>query len=220
MFGNPLVRVWVGKVLAGLTVLSVGGGGGAVLGIANLAGQASPQLSANRVTALGAPNLIEVGELVVQESSPPVQRVEPTPLPAAAAVKKIVKVRAPKAAAPASAPASASALNLPSISAGSVNCDRLDDPKIQWLRRLVAKTRAANPGTEAVADRIDAQLAGSLGRSMCAEEAQSQLSTLCADRAVWEFMQKSVKELPFFIRPLVGDPCNKDIVAAAQKYLP
>jgi hypothetical protein len=111
-------------------------------------------------------------------------------------------------------------LNLPSISAAPVVCDRLDDSKIQWLLRLVAKTRAANPETAPVADRVNAQLVGSLGKSMCASEAQSHVSAMCADPAVFDFMQKMVKELPFFVRPLVGNPCEHDLVKAAQKWLP
>jgi hypothetical protein len=43
---------------------------------------------------------------------------------------------------------------------------------------------------------------------------------MCADRAVFDFMQMMVKELPFFVRPLVGDPCKHDLVKAAQKYMP
>jgi hypothetical protein len=43
---------------------------------------------------------------------------------------------------------------------------------------------------------------------------------MCADPAVFQFMQKMVKELPFFVRPLVGNPCEKDLVAAAQRWLP
>lgn len=220
MFGNPSLRVAAGRFLAGLTVLAVGAGGGAVLVFVNLGGQHADQAPATRIAALGAPTLIEVGELVVQESPPPVQQVQPASAAAPPAPRRVVKVvKAAKQVTPAGG-AVAPALNLPSISDASVVCDRLDDPKIQWLLRLVAKTKAANPETGAVADRVNAQLADGLGKNMCASEAQTHVTAMCADPAVFQFMQKMVKELPFFVRPLVGNPCEKDLVAAAQRWLP
>lgn len=218
MFVNPSLRVAVGRFVAGLTVLASGASGGALLGFVDLGSHFVHHRPATRIAAFGAPSLVEVGELVVQESPQPVQ--PPAPAPAAPpAVRRVVKVVSAKPARSA-AGAVAPSLNLPSISAAPVVCDRLDDPKIQWLLRLVAKTKAANPETAAVADQVNAQLVGSLGKNMCASEAQTHVAALCADPAVFDFMQKMVKQLPFFVRPLVGNPCEKDLVAAAQKWLP
>jgi hypothetical protein len=217
MFVSLSLRVAAGRFLAGMTVLATGAGGGAVLGFVNLGGQPSAQAHTTRIAALGAPTLVEVGDLVVQESPQPVQPVAP---PAAPPVQRTIRiVQAPKSA-PSAARVAAPVLNLPSISTASVVCDRLDDSKIQWLLRLVAKTKAANPASAQVADQVNAQLVGSLGKNMCASEAQSHVAAMCADPAVFDFMQKMVKELPFFVRPLVGNPCEKDLVAAAQKWLP
>lgn len=110
---------------------------------------------------------------------------------------------APKAVPPA---ASAPMVVLPAAAAPPQICDRLDDRKINWLLTLVAKTKSANPSDAAVADRLDAHLRTGLGKNLCAEEAQKHISNLCGDQAVHSFMQKMVKELPFFVRPLVGDP--------------
>lgn len=220
MFGNPSLRVAAGRFLAGLTVLAVGAGGGAALGFVDLGSQLSDQAPVNRIASLGAPTLVEVAELVVQESPQAAPQVQPAPAAAPVAPKpRVVIVQTAKPVKPA-ASAVAPVLNLPSISAASVVCDRLDDPKIQWLLNLVAKTKAANPETGPVADQVNAQLAGGLGKNMCASEAQKHVSAMCADSAVFAFMQKMVKELPFFVRPLVGNPCEKDLVAAAQKWLP
>ena len=101
------------------------------------------------------------------------------------------------------------------------NCGAaLDDRKINWLLNLVAKAKDANPDEAAVADRVAGQLRSALGKNMCAEEAQVHIEGMCADRGTKEFMALMVKELPFFVRPLVGDPCKHDLVAAANKWLP
>ncbi len=71
-----------------------------------------------------------------------------------------------------------------------------------------------------MADRVDRQLRSAHGQNMCAEEAQVHISNMCADAGTKEFMALMVKELPFFVRPLVGDPCKHDLVAAANKWLP
>jgi hypothetical protein len=95
------------------------------------------------------------------------------------------------------------------------------------VRRIVrqnaatsAKAPAGNPGQASVAATVDQQLRSALGKNMCAEEAQIHISNMCADAQIKKYMALMVKELPFFVRPMVGDPCSHDLVAAANKWLP
>lgn len=219
MLQHHAVKQAAGKFLAGLVVLGLGAFGGAALRISS----ASSEPATNRIASLGAPVPFEVeqaelAELVIEESARPVAAVV-TNRPAAGSSAP-TRPAAPKASRTAKAVAPALAPAGPSARSATVACDRLDDAKINWLLRLVAKTKAANPSDAAVADSLDAHLRTALGKGMCAEEAQTYISNMCADPAVFSFMQKMVKELPFFVRPLVGNPCTQDLVQAAQKYLP
>lgn len=215
MLLRPTVKLVAGKVLAGLVVVGLGGFGGVALSLTS-AGQAT-----NRIAALGAPIPLSAGDsrdavLVVEESPDPApEQSHPS---SATAVSSRTAAAGPPGAATSSAPAPVVAV--PVTPAAPQNCDRLDDRKINWLLRLVAKTRAANPSDAAVAGRLDAHLRSGLGKNLCAEQAQIQISIMCADPAIYSFMQKMVKELPFFVRPLVGDPCTQNLVKAAEKYLP
>lgn len=217
MLVPPRWKIVLGNVVAAMLVLSIGAAGGAALGVINSggAGAQTPQAT-NRIAALGDPTPLESSILVVEESARPfAQPAQSTPI----VTQAPAVVRAPGIAAPV-VRAAVPVLNLPSVSFPPAACDRLDDAKIQWLLSLVAKAKAANPADAAVAGRLDAQVRSGLGQNMCAAEAQSHVSAMCADPAVWSFMQKMVKELPFFVRPLVGDPCTKDLVMAAHRYLP
>ena len=218
MFGSPLLRVVRAKVLAGLMVLATGGGGGAVLGIVDDGAGPSQTGSSAALATAELPERFDIGALLVQESPQP-QQPDLTASAAAPVQMRVVKVRNPKPAGSARTVA-APTLMVPSAASASATCDRLNDRMVEWLRRLVAKTRDANPGTAAIASQLDGQLAGALGKNLCAEEAQAYFTAMCADGAVFDFMQKMVKELPFFVRPLVGDPCRHDIVTVAQKYMP
>jgi hypothetical protein len=216
MFGSPLLRVVRAKVLAGLMVLATGGGGGAVLGIVEEGDRPSRTGSSAALATAELPERVDIGALVVQESPQPQQHAAPAPAPVQ---RRVVKVSAPKPAGMGRSLA-APTITAPSGASASATCDRLNDRMVEWLRRLVAKTRDTNPGTAGIASQLDAQLAGALGKDICAEEAQAYFTAMCADRAVFDFMQMMVKELSFFVRPLVGDPCKHDLVKAAQKYLP
>jgi hypothetical protein len=216
MFGSPLARVARARILAGLMVLATGGGGGAVLGIIDDGTGFAQTSSSAALAAAELPERFDIGALVVQESPQPQQ--QDLTAPAAPVVRRVVKVRSPKPAG--GRTAAAATITMPSAASGSATCDRLNDRMVEWLRRLVAKTRDANPGTEAIASQLDGQLAGALGKNLCVDEAQAYFTAMCADGMVRDFMHKMVKELPFFVRPLVGDPCTHDLVEMAQKYLP
>lgn len=216
MFGSPSLRMLFTKLVAAITVLATGGSGGALLGIVSehpsVAKQAasSPQLREAHA---------EIGSLEVTESPQP-SVAQPAPAPAQTPVQKRVKrVQSAPSLTTTAGTGSVTGLQVPTFT-GSSDCDRLTDRMIEWTRRLVAKTRDANPGSDAIAARVDAHLAGGLGANVCAAEAQRHLSNFCSDPAVFDFMQKMVNELPFFVRPLVGDPCKHDLVKVAQKYLP
>ena len=218
MFGSPLLRVVSHRILAGLLVLATGGGGGAVLGSVDLNDQPATAEQARQVIAAAEPPKADIGALVVQESPQPELPAAPAAPAAPVVQKRVVKVQAPKPAAVTGTLGSPTLAGPPGATMPA-NCDRLNDRMIQWLRRLVAETRDANPGTESIASRLDSQLLSGLGQNMCAEQAQAYFTAMCADPVVRDFMDKMVKELPFFVRPLVGDPCRHDLVKAAQKYM-
>ena len=213
MFGSPSPRVALTRIIAALTLLGTGGGGGALLGTV----QPEPAPAVSAASEAVAPEAqVEIGSLELTESPQP--QAAPVAAAPAPPQKRVLEVQASKPIATATG-AGGPMIQMPSLTNGSASCDRLNDRMIEWTRRLAAKTRDANPGTEAVAARVDAHLAGGLGTNMCAAEAQQHLSAFCGDPAVFDFMQKMVKELPFFVRPLVGDPCKHDLVRVAQKYL-
>lgn len=197
-----------------MVVVSAGALAGALPPLVARGAPGVPRAADNRIAGLGGPVVLFAGSLTAQEPaalpSPdvplravaPVAPVRPAPAPAISGPPKTV----------------AQSIQLPQ--AEPVGCARLDDAKISWLLGLVAKTKAANPGSEAVADRLDARLRGALGSNMCASQAQQQVSVLCAEPAIFQFMQRMVKQLLFFVRPLVGDPCQQDLSKAAQRWLP
>ncbi len=206
------------NIAVSVSLLMVGIGGGAALGLLKgpTAASASAPSSAPVITEGPAGDFVAAG-LTVQEA-PPAAAARKT------IVRKVVTQAAPKAAVarPGGGQLSASAPG--SAGGGAVsnaNCGaKLDDAKINWLLNLVAKAKAANPDQAAIADRVAGQLRSAIGKNMCAEEAQIHIEGMCADKGTKEFMALMVKELPFFIRPMVGDPCKHDLVAAANKWLP
>ncbi|MDQ4148936.1 MAG: hypothetical protein M3164_02920 [Actinomycetota bacterium] len=102
----------------------------------------------------------------------------------------------------------------------AVQCDRLDNPKIYWLLDLAAEARAEHPESVDGAGKVDQKLRSALGKNLCASAAQSELASMCSDPSAVGFIRHMVRQLPFFVRPLVGDPCKADLVAAAARWLP
>lgn len=215
---RSVASLFTRNVLVSLLLVMTGLAGGAVAGVvASAPGSISPEAT-NRIAAF-EPVQFTSGGLTVEEG----------PVAAPAVVRTVRRVITETAGSAqssvvkkAAANSVMSGLSIPGAVNGSgaqTDCDRLDDAKIHWLLNLVEKTRQANPDQAAVADRVEQQLRSQLGRNMCAEDAQVQISNLCADRAVRNFMNLMVKQLPFFVRPLVGDPCTQDLVKAADKWL-
>jgi hypothetical protein len=207
------------NIAVSLSLLMVGIGGGAALGLVKgpTAASASVAPAAPVVAAAPTDDFVAAG-LSVAEAPPAAEARKTT-------VRRVVTQAAPKSAAGQSGGGGQLSVNVPgtagAVAVSNANCGaRLDDAKINWLLNLVAKAKAANPDEAATADRVAGQLRSALGKNMCAEEAQVHISNMCADSGTKEFMALMVKELPFFIRPMVGDPCKHDLVAAANKWLP
>jgi hypothetical protein len=208
------------NIAISVSLLIVGIGGGAALGL--LKGPASaaaavPSGATQNASVVAPAEAFVAAGLTVQEA------------PAApAAVRKVVRRVVAQNSTGGSASGGAAptlSVNVPGAAgtsaASNANCGaKLDDAKINWLLNLVAKAKASNPDQAATADRIAGQLRSAMGQNMCAEQAQIHISNMCADKGTKEFMALMVKELPFFIRPMVGDPCKHDLVAAANKWLP
>ncbi|MEX2586834.1 MAG: hypothetical protein WD602_02425 [Actinomycetota bacterium] len=208
----------VGRFAIIAALLMAGIGTGAVIGsvqAAQLALEAEEPHST--LAGVGDPDPVRIGGLEIEDSG----RDQVDPQSTQAASPKATAKKPASGTAP--APSSPNAVYTPVYGqappATAVNCDRLDDKKIYWLLDLVAKTKAANPDQAAVADHIDAKLRAQLGQNICAEEAQIYIGAMCNDPGVRNFMHLMVKELPFFVRPMVGDPCAQDLVAAADRWL-
>lgn len=208
------------NIAVSVSLLMVGIGGGAALGLVKgpTAASASVATAAPVVVAQAPADDFVAAGLTVQEAPPAAEARKTT-------VRKVVTQAAPKAAAGQSGGGGQLSVNVPgtagAFAVSNANCGaKLDDAKINWLLNLVAKAKAANPDQAATADRVAGQLRSAIGKNMCAEEAQVHISNMCADSGTKEFMALMVKELPFFIRPMVGDPCKHDLVAAANKWLP
>lgn len=206
------------NIAVSVSLLIVGLGGGAALGI--LKGPASAAAAvpgAASVTGFTEADSFEAAGLTVEEA-PPAPEVRKT------TVRRVVTQAAPRVATSQSGSGSQLTVSVPgagSAGGSNANCGaRLDDRKINWLLNLVAKAKDANPDQAAVADRVAGQLRSAMGQNMCPEEAQVHISNMCADSTTKKFMALMVKELPFFVRPMVGDPCKHDLVEAANKWLP
>ena len=214
------------NVVISITVLTVGIFGGAAVGLVK--GSSSPAAAAqvadttNHIAGF-TPVEQFAADLTVSEAPAPAAAVNAT----VKTVRKVVRQSSAAAAAKASAGVSVPAVGAPKVADAAagpqVACHsnkRLDDRKVNWLINLAAKAADANPDQASVAANVDQQLRGALGRNMCAEEAQIHISNMCADAQIKKYMGLMVKELPFFVRPMVGDPCSHDLVAAANKWLP
>lgn len=208
-----------GRVLGLALLLTTAVGSGAVIGIAN-ASSPEAKLPAQVLEAAEAP-AEENFEVVLAVSEPPAQ----TQVPAAA--QGPAAAAAPKAKA-SSKGASAPVLNLviPGMAGGgaggtgsgsAVKCSRFDDAKINWILDQVAKTRAEQPEMAAGADKLSAELRNALGKNMCASEAQVIINRLCDDPAVVRVLNQMVSQLPFFIKPMIGNPCTADLVSVLNK---
>lgn len=207
------------NIAVSVSLLMVGIGGGAALGLLKGPAAASASVSA------AAPTVFETPAESFVAAGLSVQEAPPASAPPRTTVRRVVTQAASRATAAQPAGGGQLAVSVPgtagAVAVSNADCGaRLDDAKINWLLDLVAKAKAANPDQAAVADRVAGQLRSAMGKNMCAEEAQIHIEGMCADKGTKTFMALMVKELPFFIRPLVGDPCKQDLVAAANKWLP
>ncbi|HEX2052797.1 MAG TPA: hypothetical protein VHJ78_03590 [Actinomycetota bacterium] len=208
------------NVVVSVTLLVAGVTGGVAYGMLQGTASPPPAGSTNRIASFNEPvQHFAMAGIIVQEA---------TVAPAARkTVRKVVTQTAAGRSGDAAGgvgggTAGTTAAGGAANAAGERPCSsaRLDDKKVNWLIGLVGKAEASNPDQAAVADRAEASLRSALGKNLCADEAQLHFDTMCADAATKRFMGLMVKELPFFVRPLVGDPCGHDLVAAAEKWLP
>lgn len=202
-----------GRVLGLVMILTVAVGSGAVIGIANATD--SSQAAFTKVAPAAVEPASETFEATLAVQEPP-----ETPAPAAAASSGQAKSSGKAVGIP------VLNLNIPTTAGGSataasngkaVKCSRFDDPKISWLLEQVAKTRAEHPEMAAGADKLSAELRAALGKNMCATEAQEIIAQLCTDPAVVRVLNQMVSQLPFFIKPMVGNPCTADLVSVLNK---
>jgi hypothetical protein len=205
------------NVVVSIVVLTVGVFGGVAVGVVK--GSSAPAQVPEATSTIAGFAPVEQFSADITVSEAPASPV------AVRTVRRVVRqsAGAASAASGGSVPGAGAPKSGGAAAGAQVACDsgkRLDDRKVNWLIDLAAKAGAANPDQAAVAARVDQQLREALGKNMCAEEAQIHISNMCADASTRKFMALMVKELPFFVRPMVGDPCSQDLVAAANKWLP
>jgi hypothetical protein len=187
------------------------------------AGDAAPKIATVAKPAPPAPSPVVVEAPVVVPPPvvlpPPVAPPLVVPPPAPKPVVKVAPKPAPKPVVQAPAPPPPA----PVVVAPPVVCLRLTDAKINWLLGQIATTRANHPELAAGITKLENQLRASLGRNMCAAEAQAMIGSLCLDPAVVQVLNQMLNQLPPFQRHLVGDPCTADLVAVMNKmgaYVP
>ncbi len=205
--------ILLGRILGLVVLLTTALGSGAVIGIANASGPETVQAPATETPQPeGFESLLAVSE-------------PPSSMRAADAQVAVAgSTAAPRSGKKVAAPV----LNLVipgqpggaggGAQAGSgIKCSRFDDAKIHWLLDQVAKTKAEHPEMSAGADRMSAELRSALGQNMCASDAQVMINRLCDDPAVVRVMNQMVSQLPFFIKPMIGNPCTADLVSVLNK---
>lgn len=208
-----------GRVLGLALLLTTAVSSGAVIGIANASGPEEVKVTGQVLAAAEAPQ--ESFEAVLAVSEPPAQSQAP------AAQAPVAAAAAPKARASGKGvPAPVLNLVIPGMAGGGgggagggsgVKCSRFDDAKINWILDQVAKTRAEHPEMAAGADKLAGELRNALGKNMCASEAQVIINRLCDDPAVVRVLNQMVSQLPFFIKPMIGNPCTADLVSVLNK---
>lgn len=207
----------VGRILGLVVLLATAVSSGAVIGIANASGPEKARVAVQGPAAQ-APQP-ESFESVLAVSEPP---------SGMKAGDAQIAVDGSTSAARSGRRVAAPVLNLvvPGLSgsagggaagASAVKCSRFDDAKINWLLDQVAKTKAENPEMSAGADRLAGELRSALGQNMCASDAQVMINRLCEDPAVVRVMNQMVSQLPFFIKPMIGNPCTADLVSVLNK---
>ncbi|HEX2053810.1 MAG TPA: hypothetical protein VHJ78_08820 [Actinomycetota bacterium] len=213
----PAMSALAGRILGLVVLLTVAASSGAVIGIANAQDAEAPVRSIQ--AAVASPEVAQVFESTLAMSEAPANA-----LAGRAGGATSAPVPAVSRARGGSSPQLV--INIPGLTgpggtaAGSgkaVKCSRFDDAKINWLIEQVNKTKAEHPEMAAGADKLLASLRGALGQNLCASEAQAIIGELCSDPAVVRVMNQMVSQLPFFIRPMVGDPCSADLVSVLNK---
>lgn len=214
-FPRPEMSVMAGRILGLVVLLSVAASSGAVIGIANAK---DTETVTAAVQAEATPEVAQALETTLAVAEAPAQAVA-APASGSAAAGTAAAPKGRRVATP------ELVLNIPGLAGsggpaaggGTVKCSRFDDAKINWLLEQVAKTKAENPSLAGGADKLMGALQGALGKNMCASEAQAMLGQLCGDGAVVRVMNAMVDRLPFFIKPVVGNPCTADLVSVLNK---
>ncbi|MGQ0679553.1 MAG: hypothetical protein ACT4OM_07850 [Actinomycetota bacterium] len=211
-----------GVVLAAIFLIGCLGamtGSAAGLGIkAFSSGKPMVIAAASELPGAVKPEIAQVTPVLAPEPPPPAPVLAPVPAPPPVVQPKPVVlapvvIPAQVVVAPPPVPAPIVAPPVPACSADQ----RLDDAKIHWLLEQSAKALAENPAQAAGAARVDAGLRSALGQNMCASEAKALIANTCADATAARFLQTMVNRLPFFIKPMIGNPCTADIVAVLNR---
>lgn len=216
---HPALKVLAIFVISGLGIMT---GSAAGAGIKLLSSDDKPapaagdfaKTKAGSKVEVQAPVLPAVEPQIVAAPAPVLVVAPPKAAPAPAPKPKQVVVKAPVAAPP---PAPAPVPQVAQPAAGCAANQQMDDGKIAWLLEQSSKTLAENPSQAAGAARVDADLRGAMGKNLCASEAQALIAGTCTNAAAVKFLNTMVNRLPFFIKPMVGNPCTADLVAVLNK---
>lgn len=212
---NPARAVLAIFVICSLGVLSGSAAGAGIKLLSSDGEKPAPAVVAKAEPGpeveVQAPVVAVVEPQIVAAPAPVLVVAPPKPAPAP---KPKPVVKAPVVAA---APVPAPVIQPVQVAAKCSADQQMDDGKIMWLLDQSAKALAENPSQAAGAARVDGDLRSALGKNLCASEAQSLIASTCTDGAAVKFLNTMVNRLPFFIKPMVGNPCKADLVAVLNK---
>ena len=205
-------------------VIAASTGGGAVAFVAAGSAAPPPPLSiAGTSAAVAIPSATPARPSPAAGSAsalPPSTKLPATKSTVAPSPKVTSKVTPKAPVVPAAVAAVAKSVSSPSLAVVAVTCrakEQLKDSNIHWLLGEIAKTASSHPELASGAGTLKTQLEALLGRNICGSEAQAVIANLCLDPAVVKLLNQMVGQLPFFIRPLVRDPCKANLVSVMNQ---
>lgn len=105
----------------------------------------------------------------------------------------------------------------PSPAASCPSNQRLTDAEINWLLKQVSRTAAQNPSLSGGAATITGALEPLLGQNLCAAQAQPVVTTLCSNAGALQTINAMTAQLPFYVKPFVGNPCTDNLATVLPK---
>ena len=221
--------------LAAAGLVAVVGGGGAIALASTIASPSHPSAPVLHAAAAGQAQTVgpvssaspagqpAAAAPAAAPSAPGVAATQPTSGATTAPARTSTATKSVPSAA--GGTASGTAVKIPAVpaAAAAVTCpadQKMTDAEINWLLKEVSKTAAQQPSLSGGAATINASLRPLLGQNLCASQAQPTVSALCADPAASQTIHSMIGQLPFYVKPLVGNPCTANLSTLLPKLSP